>query len=82
MIYGDVPFNNENPERLYELIELADVKFPKSSEVSPYANDFIRKLLDKDPSKRLGIKGGLNEIAVHPFFSTIDFDLISQKKVK
>jgi serine/threonine protein kinase len=64
------------------LIELAQVKFPKSSEgISPYALDFLRKLLEKDPTKRLGFNGGLNEIGMHPFFSTIDFDLISQKKV-
>jgi serine/threonine protein kinase len=81
MIYGEVPFNHDNPERLFELIELAEVKFPKFSEVTQYAVDFIKRLLEKDPAKRLGIKGGLNEIALHPFFSTIDFDLISQKKV-
>jgi serine/threonine protein kinase len=80
MIYGVPPFSNENPERLFELIELSGVKFPKGN-VSHYAIDIIKRLLDKDPTTRLGAKGGINEIGLHPFFSTIDFDLILQKKV-
>jgi serum/glucocorticoid-regulated kinase 2 len=37
------------------------------------------KLLEKDPSKRLGIKNGLQEIKNHQFFASIDWSKIEKK---
>lgn len=37
--------------------------------------------MDRNPSTRLGAKGGLNDIKNHPFFATIDFDLVLQRKI-
>ncbi len=38
-------------------------------------------MLDRNPGTRLGAKGGLADIKKHPFFATIDFDYIIQKKL-
>jgi serum/glucocorticoid-regulated kinase 2 len=82
MLCGIPPFYNENLERMYELIKLAELRFPKKIKISLDAQDIISKLLDRDPNTRLGAKGDLSEIKAHPFFSTIDFDLIFKKKVR
>ena len=38
-------------------------------------------MLNKDPSKRLGAKKGLEEIKEHPFFNGVDFNAILKKEV-
>ena len=81
MLCGLPPFYKENHDRMYDLIKLAEVKFPKKINLNPDARDIITKLLDKNPNTRLGSKNGINEIKTHPFFSTIDFDLVLKKKV-
>lgn len=48
--------------------------------MSPFTSDFLMKILNKDPKKRLGTKG-IDEIMNHPFFETIDWNALSNKKV-
>ncbi|OLY80282.1 putative serine/threonine protein kinase IRE, partial [Smittium mucronatum] len=58
---------DSNIEDLYE------VGFePSYPEISPEARDFILKLLDRNPDKRLGSKGS-DEVKSHPFFKGIDW---------
>jgi hypothetical protein len=48
--------------------------FPKC--FSPVAADFVSKLLEKDPSRRLGQgKGGAQNIKEHPFFNVSSFSI-------
>ena len=82
MLCGLPPFYVENLDKMYELIKTSSVKFPKRINLSEDAKDIIRKLLEKNPKKRLGSQNGIEEIKNHPFFSTIDFNLIEQKKIK
>ncbi len=44
MLCGIPPFYNENLERMYELIKLAELRFPKKINVSHDAQDIIRKV--------------------------------------
>ena len=94
MLYGCTPFFNLDKDRMNELIINASVSFQKyfNSEdengekiieykVSEDAKNLINKLLEKDPGKRLG-REGLEEIKKEPFFSSIDFDSIKNKKYK
>jgi len=81
MLCGIPPFYNENLERMYELIKFAELKFPKKIKTSAEAQDIITKLLDRNVTTRLGAKNGLTEIKSHPFFSSIDFDLLLKKKI-
>jgi serum/glucocorticoid-regulated kinase 2 len=39
-------------------------------------------LLQKDPAKRLGTKGGLKEVLAHPWFDCLDKDKIVKKLVE
>ena len=73
-----------------ELIEIAELKFPKTIKigdtikpikVSDEAKNVITKLLEKNPGSRLG-KNGLKEIKVHPFFGNLNFEMIKNKKLK
>ena len=43
--------------------------------------DVILKLLKKEPTERLGDKGGPKEIMEHPWFEKINFDELINKKV-
>ena len=81
MLCGLPPFYVENLDKMYEMIKSSAVKFPKRISLSEDAKDVIRKLLEKNPKKRLGSQNGIEEIKKHPFFASIDFDLIVQKKI-
>ena len=89
LLFGITPFFNIDTERTYELIEIGEVKFPKTIKigdkvktinVSDEAKNIIIKLLEKNPDSRLG-KNGLKEIQNHPFFNKINFDMIKSKKL-
>ena len=80
MLCGLPPFYVENLERMYEMIKTGPLKFPKKVQLSEDAKDLIRKLLDRKVQTRLGSQSGIEEIKKHPFFATIDFNMILQKK--
>ena len=82
MLCGLPPFYVENLDKMYELIKNSSVKFPKRINLSEEAKDVIRKLLEKNPKKRLGSQNGIEEIKKHPFFASLDFDAIVEKKIK
>ena len=71
---------------MYELIKSKPVRFPNFKQhgigMSPEAENFITHLLQKDPHKRLGSKGGLAEIVAHPWFSDISADQLINKQIK
>ncbi|XP_053982281.1 RAC serine/threonine-protein kinase isoform X2 [Hylaeus anthracinus] len=80
MICGRLPFYNKDHEKLFTLIVMEEVKFPRT--ISNEAKDMLGGLLIKDPNKRLG--GGPNdakEIMDHAFFSSIDWSDLVQKKI-
>ena len=90
LLYGITPFFNKDKNRMFELIEIAELKFPKTIKigdtikpikVSDEAKNVITKLLEKNPGSRLG-KNGLKEIKVHPFFGNLNFEMIKNKKLK
>ena len=45
-------------------------------EVSDEANDFMKRLMTLDPTKRLGANGA-DEVKAHPFFAGIDWDQVT-----
>ena len=91
LLYGKLPFYSPDKKRLYELILLSEVKFPKfyynedrekiNYRVSDEAKDLILKLLEKEPGDRIG-KKGLNDIKSHPFFANMNFDNLKNKKLQ
>ncbi|XP_049824391.1 calcium/calmodulin-dependent protein kinase kinase 2 isoform X6 [Aethina tumida] len=62
-VYGKVPFYDENKIGLYSKIRSQPVEFPDKPEISDELKDLIRKMLIKDPTKRIT----LAEIKLHPW---------------
>lgn len=67
---------------MYELIQTAPVKFPSAPEISSEAKDFILRLLQKDPKKRMGSGGDFDDIKKHAWFKDIDWDKLYNKKIE
>ena len=44
MLCGKPPFYNDNVDRMYELIKLAELRFSKKQKVSEEAKDLISKV--------------------------------------
>ena len=92
LLTGNVPFISHDKTRIFELIEMTEIKFPNEiynenneKELfypSKEIKDLIEKLLIKDPNKRLGKKNGIEEIKTHSFFRDLNFDLVKKKKLK
>ena len=82
MLFGIPPFFSDNVEKMYEYITKAEVRFPKKIQVSDSAKDLLLKLLIKDQNKRLGAKGGFEEIKKHDFFKGFDFDKLLKKEIE
>uniref|UniRef100_A0A8C2L8R2 non-specific serine/threonine protein kinase n=1 Tax=Cyprinus carpio TaxID=7962 RepID=A0A8C2L8R2_CYPCA len=80
MMCGRLPFYNQDHEKLFELILMEDIKFPRT--LSADAKSLLSGLLIKDPNKRLG--GGpddAKEIMRHSFFAGIDWQDVYDKKL-
>lgn len=80
MMCGRLPFYNRDHERLFELILMEEIRFPRN--LSPEAKSLLAGLLKKDPKQRLG--GGPNdakEVMSHVFFISINWQDLVQKKI-
>nr|GEV70153.1 serine/threonine-protein kinase UCN-like [Tanacetum cinerariifolium] len=75
MLYGSTPFRGKNRKDTYERIVAMQPKFNGKS--TPL-KDFITKLLDKDPTRRLGYRRGACEIKEHPFFVGLRWDMLTE----
>ena len=81
MLTGLPPFYAKDREKLFQSIKTDNIKLYKY--LSDEAKDLLTKLFIKDPEKRLGSgPKGLNDIQKHPFFGSINWDSILEKKIK
>lgn len=80
---GALPFNDESPDKIFKRILSKQMVYPPigrdEGEMTPEAHDFIEKLLNLDPKKRLG-SNGIDEVKMHPFFAGIDWDRIMEEE--
>eukprot|EP00350_Pseudokeronopsis_sp_OXSARD2_P000720 CAMPEP_0170544820 /NCGR_PEP_ID=MMETSP0211-20121228/3440_1 /TAXON_ID=311385 /ORGANISM="Pseudokeronopsis sp., Strain OXSARD2" /LENGTH=179 /DNA_ID=CAMNT_0010848565 /DNA_START=922 /DNA_END=1461 /DNA_ORIENTATION=- len=76
MLSGQPPFYFPNKTELFHAIQYSQPKFQQC--FSEHARDLIKKLLKKDPAKRLVSP---QEIKKHPFFCGINFDQMLLKNV-
>ena len=80
MLYGYPPFYNQNTNAMYRSILNDPLEFPKGGSSS--ANDFISRLLERNPEKRLGSgPSEVDEVKMHPFFAGVDWKLLLLKAV-
>eukprot|EP00027_Filamoeba_sp_ATCC50430_P017759 CAMPEP_0168570170 /NCGR_PEP_ID=MMETSP0413-20121227/16574_1 /TAXON_ID=136452 /ORGANISM="Filamoeba nolandi, Strain NC-AS-23-1" /LENGTH=658 /DNA_ID=CAMNT_0008602767 /DNA_START=34 /DNA_END=2010 /DNA_ORIENTATION=- len=75
MLAGYPPFNDEPNRTIFEKIVNDKPEIP--SFFDDNARDLIEKLLCVDPTRRLGsLRGGVQDIKSHPWFSGIDFNAL------
>ncbi|TKX27261.1 serine/threonine-protein kinase-3 [Elsinoe australis] len=79
MLTGLPPFYDENTNDMYRKILSEPLHFPGPEIVPPAARDLLTKLLDRDATKRLGVNGAA-EIKAHPFFHSIDWRKLLDRK--
>ena len=84
LLTGGSPFETPGVSYTREEIihRLAETEPCIQNDLSIHAKDFISKLLDKDPRKRLGGgNGGAEELKRHPFLNGINWSDLEQKKM-
>ncbi|THU63810.1 hypothetical protein C4D60_Mb01t19770 [Musa balbisiana] len=81
LLVGIPPFNAEHPQKIFDNIMNRDIPWPQvPQEMSFEAHDLIDKLLIQNPVQRLGATGA-GEVKSHPFFRTINWDMLARQKV-
>ena len=87
LIFGVKPYSGKNREEIKEKVRNNEIALNKGSKhikekLSKEAMDFINKLMQKDPNKRLGYFGGINEIKKHPWLININWKELYNFKLK
>jgi serine/threonine protein kinase len=76
LLTGLPPFYSDNIKELFRNIKNGMLQFPKT--VRPDAQDLMKKLMNKDPTKRPSI----SQVKHHVFFRDIVWEDLESKKVK
>lgn len=79
MLTGLPPFYDEVTSEMYRKILSEPLRFPGPDVVPPAARDLLTNLLNRNPAERLGANGSA-EIKSHPFFHSIDWRKLLQRK--
>ena len=74
LLTGHPPWEHKNEKRLREMI--INQKFKLPSFLTSNCHSFLKKLLVKDPNKRMDVQ----EIKEHDWFKGIDWEMVFQKK--
>lgn len=80
MLTGLPPWYNRDRKKMFAGIRGGDLMFPDHVPVD--AQSLLRALLCRNPTQRLGATTeGVQQIRMHPFFASIDWDALVQKKI-
>mmetsp|Transcript_25980 Transcript_25980/g.25814 ORF Transcript_25980/g.25814 Transcript_25980/m.25814 type:complete len:731 (-) Transcript_25980:62-2254(-) len=81
MLCGIPPYFSSNKDQMFKNIKSGPLRMPER--FSKETKDFIVKLLNKNPSKRLGAgKGDAEELKQHPFFEGVNWKDVLERKQK
>jgi serine/threonine protein kinase len=80
MIYGTTPFKGSYSDETFSKIISGNIKLREDLPISSECKDIMKKLLKRDPSKRLGHENGASDVKKHPWFHDINFALIRNEK--
>ncbi|XP_051118773.1 serine/threonine-protein kinase UCNL [Andrographis paniculata] len=75
MLYGSTPFKGKTRRETFQRILVAEPEFMGKPNA---LTDLIGKLLEKDPTRRLGYRRGAGEIKEHEFFQGLSWDLLTE----
>ncbi|MED6162247.1 hypothetical protein PIB30_068566 [Stylosanthes scabra] len=81
MLIGYPPFCSDDPRMACRKIVnwRTCLKFPEEPKISAEAKDLICSLIC-DVETRLGTRGGIEEIKAHPWFKTVQWDLLYESE--
>ena len=75
LLFGVKPYKGKNRDEIKAKIR--EMKLNKNNfekiNLSKESFDFIEKLMEKEPSKRLGFIGGINDLKKHPWLLNVDW---------
>lgn len=75
MMYGRTPFKGKNRKDTFRKILLCQPEYIAKPDP---LTDLIGKLLEKDPTRRLGYRSGAAEIKEHHFFRGLRWELLTE----
>ena len=80
LLHGETPFCDDNQHQMFKMIMQSKKYLKIDQRVEGSGNDIINKLLEKDSARRFGtVRGGVEDVKNHPWFSTINWDkLVNQ----
>lgn len=81
MMTGTPPWYTRERKELFQRVTAAPLKFP--DHMSANACSIISEFLEKDPLKRLGVRGARSgeEVLLHPFFGHIDWKMLYRRQI-
>ncbi|BGP40423.1 Serine/threonine-protein kinase [Rhodotorula kratochvilovae] len=80
MCCGWSPFYAEDTQQMYKLICFGKVKFPRGV-IGEDGKQFVKGLLNRNPKHRLGAQRDAAELKEHPFFKSIDWELLAARQI-
>jgi serum/glucocorticoid-regulated kinase 2 len=81
MVHGLPPFYDQNVNNMYNRIIKNVVQWKPNINISPECKSIIKKLLHKDPIKRLGSEADSLEVLSHEWFEDLDWSSMMEKKL-
>lgn len=78
MLTGLPPYYAEDKDELFKNIMNDELQLPEHASLN--CRDLLARLLDKNPSKRLGSVSGAQELKSHAFFQDVDWEAIYFKR--
>jgi len=83
MLAGQSPFYLYGTDQVSLFKRIVMVKYQCPSKVTDDAKDVIKKLLTRRQASRIGnLSRGHEDIKDHPWFASIDFDKLNNRKIK
>jgi PAS domain S-box-containing protein len=76
LVFGGTPFRGARRDETFENVLRRPLALPSRPAVSDACRDLISRLLEKDPARRLGTRGGAHEVMAHPFFAEVNWPLL------
>lgn len=80
MMVGRPPFFDSKREQMFRNIQSGPLQLPNY--LSPEAKDLLKRLITRDPIKRLGAASDSSEIKSHAFFRPIDWKRVLRREYK
>jgi serum/glucocorticoid-regulated kinase 2 len=81
MVFGLPPFYSQKQNEMFKKIVCDDFVFRSDVAASLPCKDFIKRLLDKNQTTRLGSQMDSMEILSHPWFFDIDISMLLLKRI-